>query len=513
MGTYSPCYVPRKEGQVREMKKPNVLFVFADQLRYTALGCSGNRIVQTPNIDRLGREGMIFDQAYASCPICSPYRGQILTGKYPHINGVVCNEYRFFDDQVTLPQLLEPHGYRSAYVGKWHLGYGPYSEHKRYGFTDLYAYNGMGGRFDVSYWHNETGPMKMVGYEPKVETELALEYLKSHGGSGRPVCIVMSWQPPHWTLLGKSNRRYGDYPQQHNVYSPDDIELSENVPLQFRDFARREITDYYGTVTSLDACVGRILDELDRSGLTDNTIVCFSSDHGDHLSSHGYGTPADSWMHHTLQGSKATPYDESCHIPFLIRYPDRIGPNRRSDTFFSSVDVLPTLLELCDIAVPEDVQGTSLAPIMLGSASDGPDSVYLQILGPGWPTRSKWLGLWRGVRNRDYLYARWKDLGGRRLLIDLKRDPAELDNLIDNPEYAEAASRMERLLQTWIEKTRDPFDTGKRLPDTDMLDLGQAFTTNRWLSKAPTAYAQAIADNHRNFTTGEQESDPQLPQR
>lgn len=499
--------IPGRDRQIygiwrNNVKKPNILFIFADQLRYSALACSGNRIVQTPNLDRLGREGVVFDRAFSSCPICSPYRAQVLTGKYSHVNGVMCNEYRLFDGQKTLPQLLKAQGYRSAYVGKWHLGNGPYTEHRRYGFDDMYAHNCNHNYYAGSYWHNGEGPFPMVEYAPNAETELALEYLKRHE---EPTCVMLSWGPPHWGG-GRRGRRYGNYPEQHNLYDPGQIALSENVPIQFRDFARRDIADYYGMVSSLDACMGRILDELERTGLAENTIVCFSSDHGDHLNSHGFGTPADGWMHHSLQGSKATPYDESCHIPFLMRFPDRIPPNSRTCRFLNSVDVLPTLLELCEAPIPPDIQGRSLAGAALGTGEGGgEDSVYLQILGTGWPTRAKWLGLWRGVRTEAYMYARWHD--GRRLLIDLKKDRAEMHNLADDLDCVETTVRMEELLADWIEKTKDPFDTGKRLPVTGMLDLGQAFTTTRWHSSAPPEYVEAIVNNHLRFRTGELPTD------
>ena len=116
------------------MGNPNILFVFADQLRYSGLGCSGNRVVRTPAIDRLAREGVVFDQAFSGCPICSPYRAQLLTGRYSHANGVLCNQYRLFDGQRTIADVLGDAGYRTAYVGKWHLGNGPYTPDKRYGF-------------------------------------------------------------------------------------------------------------------------------------------------------------------------------------------------------------------------------------------------------------------------------------------------------------------------------------------------------------------------------------------
>ena len=482
------------------MNKPNILFIFADQLRYSALGCSGNRVVRTPAIDRLAREGVIFDQAFSSCPICSPYRAQLLTGRYSHANGVVCNQYRLFDDQRTIAHALGDEGYRTAFVGKWHLGKGPYTPDKRHGFQNMYAYNSRCNTYDVQYWDNEAGPFPMVGFAPRVETQLALDYIENHKktAADQPFCVFMSWIPPHWSDT-LSVRDYGEYPQEFNIYRPEEADVPDNVPKQFRDFARREIADYYGMVTSLDACIGRMLDALDRWGLADNTIVCFSSDHGDHLSAHGYGKPSDLWLPHTLQLSKGTPHEESVHIPFIIRYPDRARGNRRTATLFNSVDVFPTLAGLCEIDVPDAVQGKNLSHAVLGEPGEEPDSVYLQILGPGWPPRTKTVGLWRAVRTHRHTYARWKDCGGKRVLYDRESDPLEMTNLIDEPEYVDVAHEMEVRLQRWIHETGDPFDTGKRLPVTEMLDLGQAFTNARSLELAPKEYADAIRPNLHNF--------------
>jgi arylsulfatase A-like enzyme len=475
--------------------KPNILFIFADQLRYNALACNGNRVVQTPHLDRLAREGVVFDQAFSSCPICSPYRAQILTGRYAHANGVIDNEYALFESETTIAHALKESGYRTAYVGKWHLGYPPYTASKRYGFDDLYAYNCTHRYYDVDYWHNEDGSFPMVGFAPELETQLALDAMQAHTQEHpeQPFCLFLSWGPPHWSTVD-GVRDYGDYPQQYDIYDRQQIDVPGNVPRQFEAFARREIADYYAMVTSLDACMGRLLDALEAWGLAENTIVCFSSDHGDHLSAHGYGKPGatDAWMHHTLRLSKGTPLEESAHVPFLLRYPACVQGNQRTDTMFNSVDVMPTLLGLCGAAIPESAQGVDLSHAALGKPGESPDSVYLQMLGPGWPNRLKSVGLWRAVRTNRYVYARWADCGGKRLLLDRQTDPLEMRNCIDDPAYAEVIEQMEGRLQVWIAKTGDPFDTGRRLPQTEMLDLGQCFIRSDWYALAPPEYVAAL---------------------
>jgi len=477
------------------MPKPNILFVFADQLRHSAMGCYGNKDVQTPTLDQMAREGVVFDQAFSGCPICSPYRAQILTGRYSHANGVICNEYELFRDQTTIAQALSAEGYRTAYVGKWHLGYPPYTEEKRYGFDDLYAYNCCHQYYRTYYNHNEGPRTPMVEYAPRCETQLTLDYIRRHldSDSDQPFALFLSWGPPHWTRADSNEpRNYGDYPQEYNIYDPARLEVPGNVPGAFRHFAAEELADYYGMVTSLDDCMADLLNALDRWGEADNTIVCFSSDHGDHLNAHGIVKPADYWMHHTMMASKASPYEEACHIPFVMRYPDKVKGNRRTDTLFNSVDVMPTLLGLCDIDIPDGVQGTDLSHAAIGAEGPEPDSVYLQIMGPGWPGRDKWIGLWRGVRTHDYTYARWADRDGLRMLYDLNTDPLEMTNVVDDPAYADIAAAMEKRLQQWLAETDDPFDTGPRYPGTDMLDVGQRFIDERHYDSHPIEYSHAL---------------------
>jgi len=458
------------------MEKPNILLIFDDQHRYSALGRSGNKVIQTPNMDRLAAQGLVFDRAFSSCPICSPFRGQVLTGRYAHKNGVVDNEYRMRADQVTLPQALKSAGYRTGFVGKWHLGYPPYTEDKRYGFDDMAAYNCNHSYYKVAYFENEEGPVKIDGWAPEEETSLAIRFLEAHREthSETPFFLMLGWGPPHWP--------YDQYPEEFDIYNPDDVDVPPNVPEQMDAFARKEIAHYYGNITALDAQMGTLLEALDRLGLTENTIVVFTSDHGDHLSSHGYGKPMDRWMHPIMRASKATPYNESIHIPFLIRYPDRIRQERRSQALLSSVDVMPTLLALCGIDIPNGVQGADLSHVVLNQEGPERDSVYLQILGPGWPHRGKWVGFWRGLRTDRWVYARWKDHDYGPLLFDCQNDPYEMHNLAGDSAYAEVQCELEKRLNQWIEQTDDPFDAGDRDPETGMLLLGQEFTHEKWTS-------------------------------
>ncbi len=459
----------------RKQTKPNILYVFADQLRYSELGSSGNKIVQTPNLDKLAERGIVFDQAFSSCPICSPYRCQIITGKYPHKNGVVDNEYKPRTDQVTIHQVLKRAGYSTAHIGKWHLGYGPYTEEKRYGLDYMFAHNCDHSYFQVRYYENERGPIQTNKWSPEIETSKAIEFIERNckKKNGTPFSLFLSWGPPHWP--------YDQFPNEFNTYDPAKIDLRPNVPRPLAGYALYELAAYYGNITALDAQMGRLMAKLDELGITENTIVCFTSDHGDHLRSHGYGDPGDWWLHHSKRASKATPFEESIHIPFILRYLAQAGGPKRTQTIFSSVDVMPTLLSLCGVDIPEGVQGKDLSHVVRGQKGYEPDSVYLQILGPGWPHRGKWVGFWRGLRTDRWVYARWKDNEYGPWLFDRKKDRWELYNLAGKKEYASIQKKLEKRLKQWMKDTDDPFDTGPRDPETGMLQLGQQFSHSGYL--------------------------------
>ena len=460
-------------------KKPNIVFVFGDQHRYSALGCDGNRVVKSPVIDSIARDGVNFDAAFSSCPICSPYRATMLSGMYAHQHGVMCNEYKMKTTIPTLPGELKKAGYRSAYIGKWHLGEGPYGESKRYGFDYMAAANCFHHYYNCEYFINETGPFTHPEWEPTASTNYAIDFIKDHTGKhpDQPFMMIMSWTPPHWP--------YDEYPQEFNTYNPDTVDLPENVPVQMAEFARREIANYYGMISALDAEMGRLMAALTELGLDDNTIVVYTSDHGDHLSSHGMGKPFDKWLHHSMRGSKATPFEESIHIPFVIKWPGHIKSGIHTDVMFNSVDVMPTLLGLCGVPVPDSVAGRDLSFAMLGGKGDKPDSIFLQHLGTGWPNRLKWLGFWRGVRTEQYTYARWWNEEVETRLFDREKDPQEMHNCFDDPEYAEIREQMEARLQQWLKETNDPFDWGERDNVKHMLKLGQEFTSNKWDNVVP----------------------------
>jgi arylsulfatase A-like enzyme len=352
----------------------------------------------------------------------------------------------------------------------------------------MYAHDCDHRYYNTTYWENERGPFKTHGWSPGIETTKAMEFIEEHcrKHTGSPFSVHLSFAPPHNNVAyyyERGHLPYDLYPGEFNIHDPATVDLSPNVPTPLADFARNEIADYYGNVTSLDAQVGRIMEKLKQLGIEDNTILCFTSDHGDHLRSHGYGCPGDRWLHYTKRANKATPHEEAVHIPFILRYPGMVEGNSRTRVLFNSVDVMPTLLGLCGVGIPGGVQGTDLSHAVKGESGMEPDSVYLQILGPGWPHRGRWVGYWRGLRTDRWIYARWHrpELYEHGIwLFDRENDPQEMRNLAGNPDYSAVQKNMEEHLKQWIRDTEDPFDTGERDPETGMLMLGQKFTHEKY---------------------------------
>ena len=460
-------------------KRPNILFVFSDQQRYSALGANGNGIIQTPVLDAMAAEGMVCDNMFSNHPLCSPYRAILLTGRYGWQNLVIDNEYSPRRDIPTLPGTLREHGYGTAHVGTWHLGKGPYGDDNRYGLDYLAALAGGRGRgayYDRTYYENDEGPNFYRGWTPTNETDLAIQFIEKHlnARTDDPFAVFVSWRPPHWP--------YKQYPDEYNIYNPADMDVPGNVPDEMKAWAHEELADYYGCCTGLDAEMGRLLEALDRLGIKDNTIVCYTSDHGDHLSSHGYGKPSSRWLDESMRASKATPYEESCHVPFVVRWPDAIEAGTRTDAFFGAIDIVPTLLGACGVPLPEGLQGRDISSVWQGGEAPtdteltpgGSESVYLQNMAHGWPNRDGWVGRWRGVRTERYTYARWFANERGPYLFDRQEDPLEMVNLANSAEARPALQEMEERLHRWMEGTKDPFEYGRRGP-RGFLELGQEF--------------------------------------
>lgn len=398
--------LPAAFGAERVGLRPNVVYVFADQMRAHAMGCMGNPHVITPHLDRLAGEGLLLTDAISCAPVCSPYRAQLMTGRYPHTTGIIHNDIRMPDSEKVIAECFKDAGYTTGYVGKWHLNrtrMDPLDAKNRRGWDFWAVRNCSHKHFETKYWLNDSKePTIEARWEPEAQTDLAIEFMKKNRKN--PFCLMLSFGPPHNPYAA---------PEKYTAMYKKDLPRRPNVPKG----AKSPLREYYGMITSLDECVGRIMKALSELGIEKNTILCFSSDHGDMLGSQG----------HAL---KQRPWEESINVPFIARYPDGIKAGQKRNWLFSSVDVMPTLLGLAGVAIPGGVQGLNHACLFTGKGGTPRKEVFLfnhrHGQGPGTS--------WRGIRTNDHVYA--YHTHGEWVMYNLKEDPYELKNLVDDPAHA-----------------------------------------------------------------------------
>ncbi|MBO6950220.1 MAG: sulfatase [Rhodospirillales bacterium] len=423
--------------------QPNVLFIFADQLRGSSVGYAGEESVITPNIDAFAKSGAIYRNAVSMLPVCGPFRGSLITGRTPTSTGLVINDIPLRTDEISVGHCFKDAGYDTAYIGKWHLD-GPNRPApvppgpRRQGF-DYWMGANFEHNYDRSYYTDNDGEMKMwEGWDAEAQTTHAIEYLKKRDGDN-PFCLFLSWGPPH--------HPYRLVPQQYlDMYDPDKIKGRPNCP----DVPTEDLWGYYAQTTFLDDQFQRLLDAVDEMGIADDTVVVFSSDHGDMHGSHGVY-------------KKQWPWNEASKIPFAIRYPRRIPAGQVIDAPINVIDFMPTLLGLAGVPVPDTVEGVDLSPYLTCERNDPPESVLIMNPCPfsigdsrGHDQYPDYKGKrleYRGVITGRYTYVRTID--GPWLLYDNAEDPYQMNNLVDDEGHADTRARLEKMMQAHMEKIGD----------------------------------------------------------
>ena len=474
-------------------RKPNILFIMADDHACRAIGCYGSGLNRTPNIDRIAVQGMRLDHCYVTNSICTPSRAAILTGTHNHVNRVQTLRTHLDNGLPNLAKEMQAGGYETAMVGKWHLGEGP--AHSPTGFDYWSVLPGQGRYFDPEMI--ELGrPMTQEGYVTDVITDVSLNWLKNRDAA-RPFFLMCHHKAPH--------RSWEPHPKHRGLYQ-DDVRVPETFDDDYKNRARAaaearmrirddmtyrdlglvpldigeptgkdgrerkvpnptdvsglELTDadtgrvfrfatqhelgrfkyqryikrYLRTIASLDENVGRLLDWLDAEGLGETTIVVYTSDQGFFLGEHG-------WF------DKRFIYEQSFQMPFLIRYPGRIAPGSACGSIVCNVDFAPTFLDFAGLPIPGYMQGRSFRSCLEGrTPSDWPQIAYHRY----WMHRDETHNVYAhyGVRDRRYKLIYWYnegyDLPGTREggqdreweFFDLELDPMELFNLIADPSYS-----------------------------------------------------------------------------
>ena len=424
-------------------RRPNLVFVFGDQWRAQAVGYAGDPNARTPHLDALARESVNFRTAVSGCPVCCPYRASLLTGRYPLTHGVFLNDVPLDNRAVSVAQAYKGAGYQTGYIGKWHLdgvhrtAFIPRA--RRQGFEFWKALGCTHNYNNSAYYADENVKLTWDGYDAIAQTREAQRYIRDRADDG-PFALFLSWGPPH--------APYHTAPEQYRaLYRPEDVIPRLNVPEADRAKARKALAGYYAHIAALDDCIGHLLQTLDETGIADETLFVFTSDHGDMLYSHG-------------GQKKQQPWDESIRVPFLLRYPAAFGRTGRTiDTPINTPDIMPTLLGLCGLKVPDTVEGKDFSAFLQGRA-DAPDTAAL-ISCPspfGQWTRKRGGREYRGVRTARYTYVR--DLDGPWLLYDNITDPYQQHNLCNQPAYAALQEQLEKVLARKLAETHDDFRSG-----------------------------------------------------
>lgn len=426
---------------VARSRPPNVIIVIADQWRAQAFGYAGDLNAKTPNIDRLAGESVNFFNAISSVPVCSPTRASLLTGQRALTHGVFLNDAPLSPDAITIAKVLKQAGYDTGCIGKWHVNGDGRSEfippERRQGF-DYWKVLECTHDYNNSYYYGDSPEkLKWQGYDAIAQTADAQQYIQNHAHSSKPFFLFLSWGPPH--------NPYQTAPARYRSrFSPADIHVRANVPETDRNSTRQDLAGYYAHGNALDDCVGRLIATLKETGLNENTLILFTSDHGDLLGAHG-------------QQRKQQPYDESIRVPMLLHWPAGLGArSKRFAAPISSPDIMPTLLGLCGLPIPKTVEGLNFSNYIHGKADPSHGAALISCPAPfGEWIRSKGGREYRGVRTVRYTYVR--DLNGPWLLFDNQLDPLQMTNLLGGPQHSQLREEFEGVLQKKLTEADDKF--------------------------------------------------------
>jgi len=456
------CLESREAPTAKPTDRPNILFIMSDDHPAQAISAYNGFLAgvhKTPNIDRLAAEGMRFNNCFCTNSICTPSRATILTGKYGHKNGCAHLDETFDGSQQTFPKLLQKAGYYTGVIGKWHLASQPT------GFDYYNVLPGQGDYFDPKFKEKDKpwedgfeGGRVYPGYVTDVTADLVLNFLQNRP-KDRPFCLLYHNKAPHdmWDYHDKYARLYenidipapatlwDDYSNRTDALPREDFFKIGRGDLTYEDQTaglspteRKKksyqifIKSFLRCAASVDENLGRVLAYLDKSHLTKNTIVIYTSDQGYFLGEHGL------W-------DKRFMYEESIRMPFIVRYPRAIKPGTVNNDIITNVDFAETFLDYAGLSIPADMQGRSIKPLLQGrTPADWPKSMYYHYSDVGGGVTTHY-----GVRTRRYKLICFYglDTDPKWELFDLENDPHELNNLYNDPTYAKIAKDLKAELR------------------------------------------------------------------
>lgn len=409
--------------------KPNFVFILIDDLRWDSLGCTGHPFLKTPNIDRIGREGAIFTNAFVTTPLCSPARGSFLTGQYVQTHGVVGNTRDgepISHKLVTFPKLLHDAGYETAYVGKWHMGT---DASPRPGFDKWVSFKGQGVYEDPPL-NIDGKEVTTKGYMTDILSGHAVEFLEQP--HSKPFCLYLGHKAIHGPFTPAERHK--------DLYTTDPLPMAANTKDDLKDKpALKGVTPGGGTtdaiirnqlraIVSIDDGVGRIIAALQKTRQLDNTVFVFTSDNGYF------------WREHGL-GDKRWAFDESIRIPLLLRYPKLVKRGTKIPGLAANIDIAPTFLELAGAPIPSAVQGKSLVPLLKNSKAKIRTELFCEYFKEANFPRTP---SWRAIRTETAKYVHYPELSGADEFYDLKADPLEMKNIINDPRAQQFANRLSK---------------------------------------------------------------------
>jgi arylsulfatase A-like enzyme len=425
-------------------KRPNVLFILADQWRAQAAGFVGDDNARTPHLDRLAAKSVTFSHAVSCTPVCCPYRATLMTGRHPTTTGVFLNDVFLAADPESLGEVFKRAGYDTGYIGKWHLdGHGSRSAYipreRRQGFVRWMALECTHDYNNSEYYTDDPIKQTWAGYDAIAQTRELQRWLAERDPA-TPFFYFLSWGPPH--------DPYETAPaESQTLFNPESIVLRPNVPASLHNTVRANLAGYYAHIATLDNCINDLLQTLDELGLADDTILVFTSDHGD--------------MHGSQnQFAKEQPWDESILVPFLIRYPAVLGKTQRTIPMpLNTPDILPTLLGLAGLAIPQTVEGSDLSPVLRSEKAPEENAALIMCVSPfGVWSRQAGGKEYRGLRGDRFTYVR--DLAGPWLLYDNDADPYQLNNLVNQADFAKVQADLETQLASKLGAIDDSFHPG-----------------------------------------------------
>jgi len=444
-------------------RRPNIVFILIDDLRWDELGIAGHPYLKTPSIDRIGQEGALFRNAFMTTPLCSPSRASFLTGQYAHTHGIIDNVDRSVASHrlMTFPLLLQRSGYETAFVGKWHMGN---DDLPRAGFDRWVSFKGQGTYINPDF--NEDGvSTKRTGYITDILTGYAVEFIKRQ--HQKPFLIYLAHKAIHPEVMqhGDGSVNLADAElfipaeRHRNLYQGAPIPRRPNykrTPERKPSLQRRigdlpplgpatatrdeSILDRQRSLMAIEDGTTQILEALKASGQLDNTVVVFASDNGYFYGEHG------------LSVERRLAYEESIRMPLLVRYPKAVKPGTVRDEFALNIDLAPTLLELAGVTVPANMQGHSLVRLLKGTRSQWRNSFLIEYYSDKVFPRMSQMG-YKAVRNGRWKYIHYLELPGMDELYDLKTDPYELKNLVADPGSAKALTEMKQEMQRLLKRT------------------------------------------------------------